>query len=427
MWAFLLATVSAATFSLFGPVPGNAGPAITLLLIWGAAIWILPRPTGGPRAVFLAALAVRAILLTAEPELSDDIFRYIWEGRVVEMGGNPYLHPPASTHYLEDFAFDPQRLSVNHPEVPSIYPPIALYLFAFFAAIQPEPLFFRAMAGLADAALAATLALILQGRGRKIDNAWLYALFPLMAVETAGSGHLEPFAILPAALAIRAWDRGEPALVWAGLGAQVKLLPGVLFLGLARRAPLQALGIVAVGALSLSPFLDNPSALVAGFGTYTRHWSFNGGLFPLFESLLGPNARPVLILLGGLWVARALTTHRDPLRWWAATGAAFVLLSPTVHPWYVAWAWVPALLLGGRGFTLLAYLVPVSYIVLNTVDPVSGRWTEGMWTRYLQWVPVLALLATEQIRDRFGPGAILPSIRVGPGGPGHAATHGAPP
>ncbi len=94
MWALLLATLSAVTFSLFGPVPGNAGPAITLLLIWGATIWILPRPTGGPRAVFLAALAIRVILLAAEPELSDDIFRYIWEGRVVEFGGNPYQHAP---------------------------------------------------------------------------------------------------------------------------------------------------------------------------------------------------------------------------------------------------------------------------------------------------------------------------------------------
>ena len=72
-------------------------------------------------------------------------------------------------------------------------------------------------------------------------------------------------------------------------------------------------------------------------------------------------------------VAGALWRRRDPAEVALWAGGAFVLLSPTVHPWYVIWAWVPSLLTGVRAWTALATAAPLAYAVLATLDPATGQ------------------------------------------------------
>ena len=125
------------------------------------------------------------------------------------------------------------------------------------------------------------------------------------------------------------------------------------------------------------------SCPIFGCGCCTRleyadlrpQWSFNAGLFSLFEMGLGAYARPAAIEIAGLLLLRAVRVHTDPARiaLWAA--GLFVLFSPTVHPWYVLWAWVPALLCGVRSWTVLATLVPLSY-ALASYDPITSSWED---------------------------------------------------
>jgi hypothetical protein len=91
----------------------------------------------------------------------------------------------------------------------------------------------------------------------------------------------------------------------------------------------------------------------------------------------------------------AIRRHRDPavVALWA--GGAFVLLSPTVHPWYVLWAWVPALICGVRAWTVLATLVPVSYAALASLDSATGQWVEPWWPVWAQFLPFLLVLGWE--------------------------------
>lgn len=396
---------------------------MAILVLWGTGVVLLPRPRGGPARVFLAALAVRALLLASPPALSDDLYRYLWEGRVSLLGGNPYLHPPASEAWAAHGA-DPVLQLVNHPEVSSIYPPVALWLFGILGALAYDPLVIKAFMGLCDAAVAGVLASIRGGRGLALGGAWLYALHPLGAVESAGSGHLEAVALLCLVLALRAWDRGGSGLGWAGLGALLKLLPGVLLGVLWRRSPWLILPVALLGLVAAWPFLEAGELLGRGLDTYARHWSFNAGAFAVLEAALGSWARPVAVGLGALVSAAALWRFRDPARVMLWVGGAFVLLSPTVHPWYVLWAWVPALVLGVRAWTVLATLVPVSYAALASYDPVTSRWEEPAWPVWVQLMPFLAALLWEcwQGLIRPGPwesgGATSPSASPSPTPPG---------
>ena len=95
--------------------------ALYLLAVWKsreAPLWLV--------AVF--GLLFRATLLPASPTLSDDIYRYVWDGRVQAAGINPYRYAPASEAlaHLRDGTIYP---GVNHREIPTIYPPAAQALF----------------------------------------------------------------------------------------------------------------------------------------------------------------------------------------------------------------------------------------------------------------------------------------------------------
>ena len=64
---------------------------------YGAALWLVARGRHAPAgllAVLSVALAARLALLPTSPSLSDDIYRYIWEGRVVAHGFDPYRLEP---------------------------------------------------------------------------------------------------------------------------------------------------------------------------------------------------------------------------------------------------------------------------------------------------------------------------------------------
>lgn len=409
MPAVVCALVSAVAFALLGDARAQLGPALSLLVLWGALVWALPRPQGGPAQVFGVALALRGILLLAPLSLSDDLYRYLWEGRAVTLGGNPYLHPPAWEGWPEDGI----RALVNHPSIPTIYPPVAMALFTGLAAVAYHPLSPRVAFGLADALLAAALAGVLRRRGHRTDAAWLYALHPLGAVEAAGSGHLDALALLGLVLAVGGWDRavregrGDAGVVAATLGAGVKLMPALLIPTLLRVPATHlraARAVLLSGALVVglsAPFWDAGATMTFALFNYVSHWSFNGSLFPLLESAVttlgGPPilARRVGVLLGALVVGAALLRRRDPAEVALWAGGAFVLLSPTVHPWYIPWAWVPALICGVRSWTALATLVPIAYAVLATLDPVTGRWQEPLWTRPVIYLPFFALLLLE--------------------------------
>ncbi len=392
-----------------GDLSAQVRAAIPLLLIWGVGVVLLPRPQGGAARVLLAALALRAVLLASPVSLSDDLYRYLWEGRAVLLGGNPYLHPPG----WEGWPADAIRAQVGHPAIPTIYPPLVMWLFAGVAAVLYDPLGAKIVFGLADALLAWALARTLEGRGRSTAPAWLYALHPLGAVESAGSGHLDALALLFLVLAIRGWDRaqagrgGDGGVLAAVAGLGVKLFPALILPALlrvpgrrARRVGVALGGLGALLALS-APFWDAGETMFFAFQNYSRRWSFNGSIFPILETFSWSAfnddlpARRFAVVLGALVTGFALLRRRDPAEVALWAGGAFVLLSPTVHPWYIAWAWVPALLCGVRAWTVLATLAPIAYAVLATLDLETDTWSEPTWTRPLIYVPFFLALAVE--------------------------------
>lgn len=411
--ALALAVLAAALWSMAW-LPGGSGTPFPLLGLWVAAFAaycaVAVRADAlSRRAIWTGGLVLRAGLLPAAPALSEDIYRYLWDGWVQVNGVNPFVHPPSAPE-LAPLRLDFWSL-INHADVPTIYPPGAQIVFVVLAAIGPAWLVFK-LAWLAADLLAARLLAALAGEGgegRRILLLYLWS--PLLLVEVAWSGHLEPLGIAVVLGAVALVGRGESeaspgrgALVGSGaligLGVSLKLAPLAVVPALWRRYGAAAAGLaVAVPAILYLPYLEAGVGLVEGLGTYADVWAFNAGLFRALAALPGPPEVPrplaaVLVVGVATFVAWRRFGLERALYWTIGAG---LLLSPTVHPWYLLWILPFACLRGGRGWILYTGTVFLAYAGRDAYLS-TGIWSEPVWLLALIHVPPLALLAWDAAR-----------------------------
>ncbi len=385
--AALLAVVASCALALI-PDPRGSPVAWSLgMVAWGAGVTLVAgRPVTGRglsgrdllRLGMVAAM-VRLPLLAVEPTLSDDLYRFTWEGRLWWAGFSPFAHAPADAALasLRDDVWS----RVNHPEVSSIYPPVAQLLFAGVAAHGVAA--WRLFTTACDVGTACLLA---RREGRA---GWTWALLPLPAVEAAVGGHLEAVGCALVALAVVARGRKDFLADAAALAATLtKLIPVVL---LARRPPRVLAGAALVALVCLVPLLGEGA--LRGFETYRANWSFNGSVFPALVGLGvdAPIARQACQAVGAAVAFVAVVCCRDDARRALWVFGAFVVLSPTVHPWYGLWPLLPALLLDIRAWVWLANLLPLAYLVLATLG-TTGSWTESVATRWAIYLPFYVVL-----------------------------------
>ena len=373
-----------------GPLRSSATLAVVLLILWAAlACWTAFRQRGHALSgwVLVLALVLRMLLLASQASFSDDVWRYLWEGRVQLAGLDPFMFAPDARELipLQNETWD----QVNHKSVSTIYPPGALFLFRVLAAISEHPISWKLLSGGADLGTVLMLWRCSRTRGTPVWAVVLYALHPLPILESAGSGHLEGLALFFCVWALGA-KPGFGSLT-AGLGASIKLLPAALWIPQLRAAPARSAlgaGLALVIGLALStPFLSAGSMLTRGFGTYYEAWAFNAWLFPMVEAIIGEPTRLVLTCVGAAWCAIAAWRFRDPAAFLLAVSVALLFLSPVVHPWYVLWAFVPAMVLGRWEWALLASTSLLSYLVLAGYPETP--WSEPKWVVWIEYPTVI--------------------------------------
>lgn len=356
------------------------------------------------RFALWAALAFRAPMLLAPPVLSDDLYRYLWDGRVLLSGTNPFAYAPDAPALaaLRDAAWT----RINHPEIPTIYPPLAQAAFALAGRIAPGPLGLKTLWALLDAGTIALLADILRRTGRPPGRALFYAWSPLAVVEVAGSGHVDVLGVFLVALAVRLSLGGRPRGAIAALAAAglAKLMPFALLARPLRDAPRTTLALG--GGLALAaylPFAGAGGGLFAGLRAYGEHWRFAPILYDFAFAALGDGSLARLALLLGwagalLWaVSRRYDLERTAL-WFLG---AYLLATPTLHPWYALWVLPWAALRRSWAWLLFAAAAPLSYSVFISLR-AEGTWAEPTWTRWALLAALGAGWALDQAAARAG-------------------------
>lgn len=378
----------------------DAAWIVPVLLVWGALATVpaWSRPNWSVARILGVALVLRLLVVGSPPLLSDDVYRYLFEGLAMAAGHNPFTESPAQLHGLHD----PIRDLVNHPSYTSIYPPVALIWFRLLAltgSIGGTQL----LTALLDVGTCGLLIQALRQRDAPTWPALVYALHPLPIVEGAIGAHVDLVAAFFAAGALALPGAAATALAILGGGAKLlpfALLPATLRGDSTRRQLIAGLAATSILIVGAQPLWEAGPQAFTSFGTYTQHWRFNALTLPLVEPLVGGLTRPLLVALGAVIAAGAALKLRDPAELLLVVATAFLMLTPTVHPWYGIWALLPSLALGRWGWSLAATALMGSYAVLATLDPATGRWDEGPWLAAVTWTPALLALGAEAITRR---------------------------
>ncbi len=414
------------------PFPRLALLAGAFAAYWGVAFTAFDERSD-TRLIWGFAILFRLVLLPCVPFLSDDIYRYLWDGHVQLQGVNPYLYPPDAPE-LESIRTT-WHSRINNPSISTIYPPFAQVVFAAGAFAGGSIVALKAMWTVADLAACLLLGVVARRTGRSVPATLiLFAWSPLMVVETAWSGHFEALGILlltallclslPVARtgpgagdgpgeerpgvpgyrkndassrsALPAWRRLAP---WAmgtvlALATLTKFAPIVALPALIRRYGVRVLAACTVVLILFHlPYAQAGSALWAGLATYAEHWRAYEGAFAVVEAIL-PGPLAARYLSAGLVlavVAWAMLRNLDAERALFWILGAGLLLSPTFHPWYALWILPFAALRRNRAWILLSGLAFVTYWGLGPYLE-AGEWPRPLWSRLLLWLPFYGLL-----------------------------------
>jgi hypothetical protein len=391
-----------------GPPPPTA--IARHLSLHGAAfaaylVALLASP-GSSRRVLLGALALavawRALLVPAPPLLSNDLNRYVWEGRVQVHGGNPYrwADRPEAPRWapLRDAVWE----DLNHKDYTAVYPPLFVLATRAVVSVHDSVTAMKAFLVLCEIATWAALAALLRRRRQPLERLLVLAWSPLALVEIAGSGHNEAFGMLWLVLALLALEADRPLLsaLAAGAGFMSKFLPGLVAAAWARRY--RWWHVLLAGALSLSlllPFVSGRRTMLLSLSKYAEFWTFNESLFAPLGALLGHVAAVRAGALLALALALALAWRRtEPVAAATAVVAASLLLSPNVLPWYALWL-LPLLVLRDEPPALLfTGTAALAYVVYPAWQSGERWWLSWPW-RALEYGPCAAVAVVSAWRS----------------------------
>ncbi len=329
-----------------------------------------------PFVVLVSYMAILSIpYVLAYPVLSDDAYRYIWEGHVQNKGHNPYLTPPGSAV----FAGDTLAAHVNFPQIPAVYPPLAQLVFRALASIAPSMFLFKAFFMLCALGI---LWLLAKKRDLFAHADYLWAILPITLVETAWSGHFDALGIFALALAVLALKRGNGVStgLFLAMSISIKLMPVMFipyfFCALPREKRVGFLCALLMVPILYLPFLSANSSLFFALVNYTRHWVNASAPYSLLISAGCSAQMARLILLGVFattWILVFVKIKEINVKIYVSL-FSLTLFSPVVWPWYLLWL-IPF------GAAYFPYTIALQTILsISSYAGMESYLTGGIWS-----------------------------------------------
>jgi alpha-1,6-mannosyltransferase len=452
-------------------------PILTYLIVYFALCalygftWFFVRRHPGDRGIFwtiiVFGLLFRAIILPSQQIQEDDVYRYMWDGKVFANGINPFEYAPAEVHnfkalriqnpesYYEIYVErnerelelldalkweSPQSVRflerVNHPEVPTIYPPMAQFVFRLVHQLKPDSIVAVRLGFLFFDVMALVFIVgILSRLGLDKAGCMIYFWSPLIIKETFNSTHLDIIGIslLCGSIYFLIGQRHTLATLFLAFSFLGKLYP-IILLPLylqacyeknvqERKSPWPGFlknsflffGVILLGYL---PFMGIGLQMFEGLKAFTLYWQSNDSIFAIlvfiFKAVSGDSANlmilsnPLPIFLSKVTVAFVLTgvlgwllykrtsLTLQPVEFvrglfWIM--ALVFLLSPVQNSWYLCWVVPFMCIFPQRSWIVLTGLVGLYY--LDFYFDYQEMQAFSPWIPWVEYLPFYFLLAME--------------------------------
>lgn len=380
---------------------------IKLFMLFGALFYLCTKiiqfEKWNFKFLFVSGILFRLVFLVAVPNLSQDFYRFIWDGELIKNGINPYLFTPDQIlekgeiiiANMEELRNGMSDLNARHY---SNYPPVNQLFFAFAALMGGGSVFgsmlvMRLLIVLADIGIVYWGRKLLQNLNLSSHMVFWYFLNPLVIIELTGNLHFEGVMLFffVAALYLISKNRWIWSTPLYAASIMIKLVP-VLFLPMFLKyfgLKKSALFYILVGVFSLvlllpfyaSVFIDNFSETV---GLWFSNFEFNASIYNVVKKIAVTHyeAKPweliksygslIAKLAIGIFLLLALLRKNNTLQ---ASITSMVLaltlyyfMSSTVHPWYVVFLLGISIFTNYRFPLVWSFAVILSYYAYSNPD-----------------------------------------------------------
>lgn len=375
-----------------------------------------------------ASMGFRVILIMAIPNLSNDFYRFIWDGRMIFEGLNPYLYLPelflqqdGSEVIAEGQDLYKGMGSLNGSHY-TCYPPVNQFFFVIPALLYSKSLLGSTIV-MRLLIIAADLGILWIGRKLLAHlrlpekSVFLYLLNPFIILEMTGNLHFEGVMIffLLWSLYLLLTERWALSAVVMAISISVKLVP-LLFLPLiykrlgVAKSSLYYLIVIAVSVLLFLPFLSQELVdnFMSSINLYFQNFEFNASIYYIIRAIgyevTGYNiihdvGRILpLIVLTAILLLTFVRKNKIPEILMSSMLFAiciYYFLSTTIHPWYVA---VPLIL---SVFTNYRFPLVWSFVVILSYSAyASETYRENLWFVGIEYVVVYGVAIKELFFDR---------------------------
>ncbi len=378
-------------------------------IIYFVVLYALEHSRGSAVAFWLVvagAVLFRLTLAPLAPTLSDDLYRYRWDGHVQQAGWNPYTTRPDDPRLtaLRDITWP----AIPARETPTVYPPLTELIFRLTWRLLPGPVGFKLPFLLVDLLVVCMLAGWIRATGGTVFHLAIYAWNPLVIVEFAGSGHNDALAIagLIAALVIIRRRRALSTLLLTA-ATLAKAFPAMLMpLWVRKTGWKNLLWAAVVAAICLWPYRSAWPQGIDTFKYYESRWqNYNASLYSIIAWFSGSRELASGLGIGvvaglALWLA---ARRADAARAAYLLIGAILMLGPNGYSWYFTWI-VPLLcFFPNPAWLLLTVLQFLSYNALIDYQAI-GYWHFNPAMQWLAYGPFYALLLWQALRRGFNAG-----------------------
>jgi alpha-1,6-mannosyltransferase len=383
---------------------------------------LLNHDYGTQKDLFAVGFIVRVILLFALPNLSQDFYRFIWDGHIVLNGNSPYSFTPNEIINSSNFSFPNKNalyngmgaLSAKHF---SNYPPFNQLCFLLGAWIGAKSIWasafvFKLIILLTDIGIYFFGKRILVHLKLPTKNIFFYFLNPLVIIELASNLHFEGVMICFILMSIYfvLQNKLTFAAIALALSISVKLFPLIilpLFLRYFKPKQLfQFYGIIGLlNVLLFLPFLS--AALIKNYSQTIALWfvnfEFNASLYYIARAIgfkiVGYNVihtigkiTPVITIVFILFISirKKILSMPDLLQNAMLVFFVYLLLSTTVHPWYIITPLVFSLFTTYRFLLIWSFTIILSYFAYS-----QPQFKENFWLIFIEYAFVFSFLAWE--------------------------------
>ncbi|WP_051189781.1 polyprenol phosphomannose-dependent alpha 1,6 mannosyltransferase MptB [Daejeonella oryzae] len=348
-------------------------------------------------AVF-AGMIFRVVFLFCIPNLSDDIYRFIWDGRIQQLGINPFTYTPRQLISIQQDTYLQSIFPhLNSPDYHSVYPQILQAFFRIAVEIAGDSMaatsfILKLIILFFEAGSIFLIIKLLKLNNLNPNGVYIYLLNPLVIIELTGNIHFEAimiFFILLAAIFIsqKKYKTSIAAMVMA---IQAKLIPAIGIPLLIREIGFWKTLLYGLACLILflviSPYLWGGPESYLNFLTslklYYGKFEFNGSIYSILRGIgwykIGHNPIETVskimigLSLGGFALVYYKNRHFLSGMFWLLI--VYLLFSAIVHPWYLAALIALSPFVRFRFALLWTALIPLTYITYQTRNYQQNYW-----------------------------------------------------